>query len=341
MIGSTAGGVDDLGRNIPSHDLLGYVVTDTAFSFDKSKIVINGGVHSNETLANHVIEGFTDFLVSENLEAARLRRYAEVYVYPMSNPDGRQAGYNRSTVQHVDRDPNRFWREGLYDDMDDIETVAEAMKVDTGGNIDYFIDVHSNADTNQHFGILDFDRGFDMDPFWQSFLQLEPDTGSQDASLINWTAQRFGLDRLFADFTMTLETEFIPGENIDRFQEFGHNLVRAMDTAHTVPADLNFDTALDSNDWLIFVAHSEVDLSGLLPIQAYEFGDLDGDGQNSISDFTIFKDAYELQNGSGSFAQMLASIPEPSASFLWTLGIGMLIRDRKHLTRVKGHIHVS
>ena len=60
-----------------------------------------GGVHANETLGNFTLEGLVDFLVSDDLEAAQLRRYAEFYVYPMANPDGRYAGYNRSTVQFV------------------------------------------------------------------------------------------------------------------------------------------------------------------------------------------------------------------------------------------------
>lgn len=164
VIGQSPGGIDDLGRTIEPRDIFGYRITDPTSAGPKEKIVIASGVHANESLANHTVEGLINFLISDEFEAAALRKVADFYVYPLANPDGRFAGYNRSTVQHVDRDPNRFWREDLYTDMTDIQTVAEAMKTDTGQNIEYFIDFHSFTNTTQHFGILDFDLDFHLDP---------------------------------------------------------------------------------------------------------------------------------------------------------------------------------
>ena len=92
------------------------------------------GVHANETLGNFTLEGLVDFLVSDDLEAAQLRRYAEFYVYPMANPDGRFAGYNRSTVQRVNVDPNRAWNPPNYFDPD--ERVAAAVGHCRGGRVD-------------------------------------------------------------------------------------------------------------------------------------------------------------------------------------------------------------
>lgn len=318
VIGQSPGGIDDLGRAISQRDIFGYRITDPSNQVSKAKIVISSGVHANESLANHTVEGLVNFLISDEFSAAALRKVADFYVYPMTNVDGRFAGYNRSTVQHIDRDPNRFWREDLYADMNDIQTVAEAMKTDTGQQIEYFIDFHSATDTSQHYGILDFDLGFHLDPFWQNLLALEPSLGSQDASLINWTAQKFGLERLDADFTMTFETEFIPGENIDRFHDLGRNVGMAFEQSLVLLADINFDGLLDADDWLVFVANLESDLSGLPQIDAYQRGDLNLDGANNVVDFGLFKSTYEQTNGAGSFAAMLANIPEPNSLLMMT-----------------------
>ena len=61
----------------------------------------------------------------------------------------------------------------------------------------------------------------------------------------------------------------------------------------------------------VFIAGSETDLSGLSIAQAYQSGDLDGDGVNSIGDFGEFKTAFDAVNGLGAFEAMLAGVPEP------------------------------
>ena len=99
VIGQSPGGIDDLGRSIAPQDMFGYKISDLSEPGPKKKIALVSGVHSNETLGNYTLEGLVDFLVSDEWEAAVLRRYADFYVYPLANPDGRFAGYNRSTVQ--------------------------------------------------------------------------------------------------------------------------------------------------------------------------------------------------------------------------------------------------
>lgn len=226
VIGRTPGGRDEeTGRIVPAHDLYGFRVTDDSAERTKRRIVVLGGIHPNEPLGNHTIEGLLDFLLDpESEEAGVLRRRAEFFVYPMVNPDGRYAGYNRSTVQHVDRDANRFWREDLYEDMDDIRQVAEALKRDTDRRVDYFVDFHCWTHTVQHFGILAQSEGFHRDPFWLALRDLEPALSETDSDWENWSAETFGFKRLGARFAMTFETMFIPDENIDRFQRLGRNV---------------------------------------------------------------------------------------------------------------------
>ena len=84
--------------------------------------------------------------------------------------------------------------------------------------------------------------------------------------------------------------------------------------------DLNYDGSLTVDDWTIFVAGLELDLTGLSDAQAYQTGDLNYGGINSVVDFDIFKTAFEAANGLGSFELMLAGVPEPCALVLLTLG---------------------
>lgn len=88
--------------------------------------------------------------------------------------------------------------------------------------------------------------------------------------------------------------------------------------------DLNFDGDLTVADWTIFIAGAETDLSGLSIAEAYQSGDLDGDGANSIEDFGLFETAFDTVNGVGAFATMLASVPEPSSLLLVAMGIAFL-----------------
>ena len=224
ILGQSSGGTDDIGRVIAPQNLYGYKITDPGAAGPKTQIGLVGGVHANEVLANHTLEGLVDFLVSDDERAAALREVAEFYVYPMANPDGRFAGYNRSTVQHENRDPNRFWDEPLYADMDDIMTVAEALKADTGSDLRYYIDFHSTTAHDNHFGFLDFDQGMHLDLFWQNFIAWEPTFGSNDASLINDTSIKFANNQLNSEFVVTFETAFIAGENIDRLHTLGENV---------------------------------------------------------------------------------------------------------------------
>lgn len=83
-----------------------------------------------------------------------------------------------------------------------------------------------------------------------------------------------------------------------------------------ITGDLNFDGMLTEADWLLFIAESQKNLSGLSVAQAYQKGDLNSDGLNSIADFALFKSAYDAVNGSGAFVQMLAGVPEPGTFFL-------------------------
>jgi len=94
-------------------------------------------------------------------------------------------------------------------------------------------------------------------------------------------------------------------------------------------SDLDFDNDIDVDDYLKFAAGLDKNLSGLSPAQAYQMGDLDYDGVNSFEDFNLFVTDYEASNGEGSFAAMLAGIPEPSSALLFVLASCVLPASRR------------
>jgi hypothetical protein len=255
----------------------------------------------------------------------------------MANPDGRYAGYNRSTVAVDDIDPNRVWNPPSYVDPDnpsptltDIRQVGQAMRLDTDQDVDYLIDFHSTVNGKSgHYGFILPE--WQSDPFWLALRGLEPSLVTNSASLVDFTGAKFGRDVLNAEFSATFETQFIADENVDRFLSLGHNFGLAWwDTWH-VDGDLDFDGELGLADWQLFIAAAETDLFGLSPIERYERGDLNADGTNDIADFIRFKQSYEEANGAGSFAAMLGGVPEPSSLLLATSS-AILIVGRFHLT---------
>lgn len=88
-------------------------------------------------------------------------------------------------------------------------------------------------------------------------------------------------------------------------------------------ADLNQDDVLDGADWIIFRDNIQADMTGLTAEQALALGDLDGDFDNDIEDFDLFRRAYELANPQpGAFQAMLeASVPEPGSLLLLLGGL--------------------
>jgi hypothetical protein len=313
VVGQSPGGVDDLGRTIAARNLFGFKISDPAPTFGKTRIALVGGAHANETLGSYTLEGLTQFLLGDSLEAAVVRRRAEFYVYPMVNPDGRLAGYNRSTVARESLDPNRFWNPPSYGGIGELSIVGDAMLADLAGHADILIDFHSDvAGKTGHYGnVL---PEWQSHPLWTNLLTLEAGIDTNNALLEDFTAAKFGRDELGASFSITFETQFLPGENVDRFLALGRNWGQALFRTLTVRGDLDSDGDLDEQDWLRFASLAETDLTGLSPGEAYLSGDLDGDGINGPLDFGLFKQAYEDVHGGGSFAAMLARVPEPASA---------------------------
>ena len=105
----------------------------------------------------------------------------------------------------------------------------------------------------------------------------------------------------------------------------GRNFGLAWQDVINVPGDLNFDSVLNAQDWLLFIANSETNMTAFSAIERYDNGDLDGDGKNSLYDFVLFKQHYDFVNGAGTFSTMLISVPEPSGSLLACVAVALAI----------------
>jgi hypothetical protein len=80
-----------------------------------------------------------------------------------------------------------------------------------------------------------------------------------------------------------------------------------------VEGDLNVDGIINSADWVILRSNQLGALSALGLAEAYRRGDLNGDRLNDHADFVEFKALFDAANGVGSFAAMVAGVPEPSS----------------------------
>ena len=220
-LGETLVVSDDVGRRIPPLKLFAYEIGDFDSANRDFKVVLVSGVHANESPGNFVLEGLVDFLVGDDDEAAELRRRAAIFVYPMINPDGRYAGYNRGVVQNDALGPNRHWRPPCYGGLHNLRVVGEAMKADAAP-ADIVIDFHADAGGKSgHYAFVL--PAWQRHPLWVQYRQREPKVGARDARLINHTMARFGRDELGADFSITFETQFIPGEDATRYRQLGAN----------------------------------------------------------------------------------------------------------------------
>jgi hypothetical protein len=100
-----------------------------------------------------------------------------------------------------------------------------------------------------------------------------------------------------------------------------------------ISGDLNFDGTINVADWVILRTNQQTNLTSLSKAQAYGLGDLDGDLHNDHADFVLFKQAFDAANGTGSFAGMLLSIPEPSTTLL-VMAAGTIIFSTWRRVRV-------
>jgi hypothetical protein len=96
-------------------------------------------------------------------------------------------------------------------------------------------------------------------------------------------------------------------------------------------SDLNTDGVVNAADWPLFYPNMLANLSSFTAVGKALRGDVDGDGDNDVNDFQLFKDDFDVANGAGAFAAMINNVPEPSTAALVFAAIlgGIGIRRRR------------
>ena len=140
-------------------------------------------------------------------------------------------------------------------------------------------------------------------------------------------------DEVLWDPQVTPNGEIYDESSAARIQAVIDELVELYFTGpHYPTGDLNLDGVVDALDWVILRDNNQRDLGTADPEVSYLLGDLDGDLDNDIYDFALFREAYEAANPEpGAFEAMVAaySVPEPSSILLLAAGAAGLAMWRR------------
>ena len=243
-----------------------------------------------------------DFILSDDSRAQHLRETTEFFVYPLTNPSGRVAGYYRSNPENPRED-----FAGFYDDPDgftELSALTEAMKRDTGGDIDVSMDFHSWFEgwARENWAWVGYDDF--PDPFFTQVANLEPGFVAESlpplepGPLIHWARTV-----LNAEFAITPEIGFHPFRYEDDLKRFGESLAIALNESPLVPCDFNFNGLCDLADLDALLAEEILgsviyDLDGSLTIDLNDRdiflraidslpGDFDLSGKTDVEDLNV------------------------------------------------------
>jgi murein tripeptide amidase MpaA len=107
--------------------------------------------HAGEVTGSYMLEGFMDFLLSEDPRAWQLRDRAIVLAVPMVNPDGVVQGNYRDNLSGVNL--NRAWDNPNAFSSPEVLAVRDAIhqSVQAHGGLDWFADLHSTSGVRGNF----------------------------------------------------------------------------------------------------------------------------------------------------------------------------------------------
>ncbi len=149
--------MDTLGQSVEGRDIPRVIIADTLDPVDLPRVVwVISRQHPMESPSTFLIEGMLNYLVySTSEEAERLRKDLIFHVVPMVNVDGVADGLSRHNVNGVNL--NRDWAYGPdhSDEEPEVRALHDAIDawVNFGGEIDFFVDLHSCPDL-MDFGFI-------------------------------------------------------------------------------------------------------------------------------------------------------------------------------------------
>jgi hypothetical protein len=173
---------------------------------------------------------------------------------------------------------------------------------------------------------IDADNTFDPNGTWtaqsstSTNIEESVTGGTLDGgSLAASSSRSIGMPWLRTPFE-DLVFEYTLGDN-----STGFGVVQYTGTA-AARSDLNGDGQINVADWTTFIANGYTNLSAETAVGAYRRGDLDGDRDNDIFDYRLFKADYTAANGAAAFAALEGAVPEPSTMALLVVGVLATLR---------------
>jgi hypothetical protein len=136
------------GTSYEGRPLYGYEITDTSYlDCYKQKMVITARQHPIENINGYFVKGLTDYLLyGSDSTAQYLRKHYRFFIYPMLNPDGVFHGSGQNVLG---QGLNREWAPGLsLGGTPEIDSIRPYLYAETGGQVDYAVDIHSNPGSN-------------------------------------------------------------------------------------------------------------------------------------------------------------------------------------------------
>ncbi|HWR53795.1 MAG TPA: M14-type cytosolic carboxypeptidase [Bryobacteraceae bacterium] len=144
---------ETVGKSVHGRDIVLLTVTDPAVPQSAKRVVwLMARQHAWETGTSWAAEGAVRFLLSDEPEAARIRRDTVFKVMPVFDPDGVAAGAVRFNANGFDN--NRNWDAVDARLMPEIASVRKAILawLDAGNRIDVFLAMHNTESTDYVVG---------------------------------------------------------------------------------------------------------------------------------------------------------------------------------------------
>jgi hypothetical protein len=141
-----------IGSSIQGRDIYMLKITDENTNQDKEfGFWIVARQHAGEVTGSWMLEGFLEFLLSEDPQAQWIRKHCVTNVVPMVNPDGVVAGNYRDNFKGVNL--NRVWNSATEHSSPEILSVTRVIDswVAEGNPYDFFADLHSTSGASNHY----------------------------------------------------------------------------------------------------------------------------------------------------------------------------------------------
>lgn len=196
--------VNEAGAVISATPLYAFKISTPGVAPDgaaKRNMVLISGVHASEDIGNYALKGAIEFLVSEEPQAAVLRSWFNVFVYPVVASAGRKGGGTRGDYQSgfMTTDINRQW---LTSNFETLVKHKTAILADTGGAAAVFIDFHGTVAQSSNYDF--YETGNDV-AAWTAAIRTYIPGLTQLAQDDSGTSSEWAMSALAPDFAIISE----------------------------------------------------------------------------------------------------------------------------------------